>query len=410
MTYRTLTYIVKPSHKWFKEIDKLSFLSKNLYNSTLYHERTSYFQDKRFRFYNELNREFTHSNQVDYRALPAKVSKQTQRALNNVIKSFLALKSDPELYKKARLPRYLDKIKGRYPVFYEKGALSFVKTGFIKLSQTSIEIPCKLDKSIVKQVRLIPCTGFYKIEILYTKKNKSKQVSNNPKRIASIDLGVNNLATITSNVFSPIIINGKPLKSINQYSNKEIAKAQSLLPKDVVTSKRISFLYGKRYLKIQDYLHKAGKQLVTYLVSQTIDLLIIGKNLGWKQNTNLTKKNNQNFIQIPFNRFTHILEYLCEEQGIKVVYQEESYTSKASFLNNDVIPVYGESLDTPMFSGTRIQRGLYKTDNGYVINADVNGSYNIMKKYLEKHVAWDNQKWLDCVEVCSTPRVMPVLY
>ena len=261
MTYRTLTYIVKPFHKWFKEIDKLSFLSKNLYNSTHYYERKSYFQEKRFRFYNDLNREFAHSNQVDYRALPAKVSQQTQRALNYTIKSFLVLKSNPELYKKARLPRYLDTIKGRYPVFYDKGSLSFVKKGFIKLSQTSIEIPCELDKSIVKQVRLVPCTGFYKIEILYIKKNKPKQVSYNPERIASIDLGVNNLATITSNVFSPIIINGKPLKSINQYSNKQIAKAQSLLPEDVVTSKRISFLYGKRYLKIQDYLHKAGKQL-----------------------------------------------------------------------------------------------------------------------------------------------------
>ena len=409
MTYRTLTYIVKPVHKWFKEIDRLSFLSKNLYNSTLYYERKSYFQDKKFRFYNDLNRDFAHSNHVDYRALPAKVSQQTQRALNHTIKSFLALRSDSELYKKARLPGYLDKIKGRYPVFYDKGVLSFVKTGFIKLSQTSIEIPCELDKTVVQQVRLIPCTGYYKIEILYKKKNKSKQISNNPKRIASIDLGVNNLATVTSNIFSPIIINGKPLKSINQFSNKEIAKAQSCLPKNVATSTRIAFLYGKRYLKIQDYLHKAGKQLVNYLVSQTIDLLVIGKNIGWKQNTNLTKKSNQNFIQIPFNSFTHILEYLCEEQGIKVVYQEESYTSKASFLDKDEIPVYGDEV-IPLFSGTRIQRGLYKTANGHLINADGNGSYNIMKKYLEKHVAWDNQKWLDCVEVCSMPRVMSVLY
>ena len=409
MNYRTLTYIVKPVHKWFKEIDKLSFLSKNLYNSTLYYERKSYFQDKRFRFYNDLNREFTHSNQVDYRALPAKVSQQTQRALNHTIKSFLALKSDSELYKKARLPRYLDNIKGRYPVFYEKGALSFKKQGYIKLSQTSIEIPCKLDKSIIKQVRLVPRTGFYKIEILYTKKNKSRKQLKQPEHFASIDLGVNNLATVTSNVFSPIIINGKPLKSINQFSNQQIAKAQALLPNDVATSKRIAFLYGKRYLKIQDYLHKAGKQLVNYLVSQTIDLLIIGKNNGWKQNTNLSKVNNQKFVQIPYNRFTQILEYLCEEQGIEVIYQEESYTSKASFLDNDEIPVYGDEV-IPLFSGTRIQRGLYKTAEGSLINADVNGSYNIMKKYLENNAAWNNQKWLDCVKVCSTPRVMSVLY
>ena len=288
--------------------------------------------------------------------------------------------------------------------------MSFKKQGFIKLYKTSIEIPCKLDKTVVQQVRLVPCTGYYKIEIVYKKKINPRKHLGKPERFASIDLGINNLATVTSNVFSPIIINGRPLKSINQYSNKQIAKAQALLPNDVYTSKRIAFLYGKRYLKIQDYLHKAGKQLVNYLVSQTIDLLIIGKNQGWKQNTNLSKVTNQKFVQIPYNRFTQILEYLCEEQGIEVVYQEESYTSKASFLDNDEIPVYGELEETPVFSGARIYRGLYQTANGRLINADANGSYNIMKKYLELNAAWDEQIRSNCVEVCSTPRVMSVSY
>ena len=409
MPYRTHTYIVKPSHQWYDEIDTLSHLSKNLYNSTLYHERQAYFVTNRFLRYYTINRDFAHSNQVDYRALPAKVSQQTQRALDRNLKSFLGLKKNPALYRQAKLPRYLDKVTGRYPVFYEKGALSFKEHGFIKLSQTSIEIPCNLDKSVVKEVRLIPCTGYYKIEVVYKKPIPKKHRLRKPERIASIDLGVNNLATVTSNVFSQVIINGKPLKSINQFSNKEIAKAQGLLPKDVYTSKRIAFLYGKRYLKIQDYLHKAGKQLVNYLVSQTIDLLIIGKNHGWKQNTHLSKVNNQKFVQIPFGRFAQILEYLCKEQGIDVVYQEESYTSKASFLNNDDIPVFGEPTDI-VFSGKRVQRGLYKTVNGDMINADVNGSYNIMKKYLENNAAWDDQKWSDCVEVCSTPRVMSISY
>ena len=410
MTYRIQTNIVKPSHQWYNEIDFLSYLSKNLYNSTLYYERQAYFNTKRFRFYQDMNREFTHSNQVDYRALPAKVSKQTQRAVDQAIKSYLKLKKNPDRYNQARLPRYLHKTKGRFPVFYEKGALSFIKQGVIKLSKTSIEVPCKLDKSVVQQVRLVPCTGYYKIEIVYKKKINPRKRLGKPERFASIDLGINNLATVTSNVFSPVIINGRPLKSINQYSNKEIAKAQALLPKDVYTSKRIAFLYGKRYLKIQDYLHKAGKQLVNYLVSQTIDLLIIGKNQGWKQNTNLSNVTNQKFVQIPHNRFTQILEYLCKEQGIDVVYQEESYTSKASFLDNDEIPVYGELEETPLFSGKRIYRGLYQTSDGYLINADVNGSYNIMKKYLETNAAWDEQIRSNCVEVCSTPRVMSVLY
>ena len=200
-----------------------------------------------------INREFVQSNQVDYRALPAKVSQQTQRAVDQAIKSYLKLKKNPDRYKQARLPHYLHKTKGRFPVFYQKGALSFVKQGFIKLSKTSIEVPCKLDKSVVQQVRLVPCTGYYKIEIVYKKKINPRKRLGKPERFASIDLGINNLATVTSNVFSPLIINGRPLKSINQYSNKQIAKAQALLPNDVYTSKRIAFLYGKRYLKIQDY-------------------------------------------------------------------------------------------------------------------------------------------------------------
>lgn len=175
MTYRIQTYIVKPSHQWYNEIDFLSYLSKNLYNSTLYYERQAYFNTKRFHFYQNINREFTHSNQVDYRALPAKVSQQTQRALNQAITTYLKLKKNPDRYKQARLPRYLHKTKGRFPVFYDKGALSFVKQGVIKLSKTSIEVPCKLDKSVIQQVRLVPCTGYYKIEIVYKKENQPKK-------------------------------------------------------------------------------------------------------------------------------------------------------------------------------------------------------------------------------------------
>ena len=154
MTYRIQTYIVKPSHQWYNEIDFLSYLSKNLYNSTLYHERQAYFNTKRFQFYYDLNREFAHSNQVDYRALPAKVSQQTQRALNQAITTYLKLKKNPDRYKQARLPRYLHKTKGRFPVFYDKGVLSFKNQGFIKLYKTSIEVPCKLDKSVVQRLEV----------------------------------------------------------------------------------------------------------------------------------------------------------------------------------------------------------------------------------------------------------------
>ena len=231
-------------------------------------------------------------------------------------------------------------------------------------------------------------------------------------RFASIDLGINNLATVTSNVFQPIIINGRPIKSINQYYNKNQKKKQRLLPVNQYTSKKIKQLGYKREMKLNDYLHKSATFLVNYLVSQTIDVLVIGTNKGWKQNINIGKRNNQNFVGIPFYKFKQILTYLCEENGIEIHEQEESYTSKASFLDGDFIPTFvqGDSKKYT-FSGDRVFRGLYETKNKKLINADVNGSLNILKKFINKNATielqWNNL-WNDLVEVSSTPHKVTV--
>ena len=245
------------------------------------------------------------------------------------------------------------------------------------------------------------------IEVLYDKKTKKVKNKRN-KNFASIDLGLNNLATVTSNLFEPFIINGRPLKSINQYSNKMIAKYQRLLPEKQYSSNKIDFLRYKREMKVNDYLSKSAKYLVNYLVSQSIDVLVIGTNAGWKQNINIGKRNNQNFTNIPFYKFKNKVVYLCEEVGIKVIEQEESYTSKSSFLDNDPIPTYPNTAKIS-FSGKRICRGLYKSKNK-TINADVNGSLNILKKYLISNVAWNGNLFSDLVEVCSTPRKVTVTF
>ena len=207
-------------------------------------------------------------------------------------------------------------------------------------------------------------------------------------------IGVNNLCAIGSNVLKPIIINGKPLKSINQYYNKKLAKLKSELKNEKKTSKRIKSLTNKRNNKVNDYLHKSSRLIVNYLVSNNINTLVIGKNKEWKQNAKIGKRNNQNFIQIPHTRFIEMLEYKCKLEGITVIVTEESYTSKCSFMDNEPIKKHTN------YVGKRVKRGLFKSSKGILINADLNGSLNILKKVVGE--------FQYPIEVCSTPLVLTI--
>ena len=400
--YLVEKHIIKSTHRFFKELDNLCFLSKNLYNATLYAVRQQYFKDESYLDYVTVNKDFTHSKQADYIALPAKVSKCTQRLVDKAYRSFFALKKhkNTNISKFAKIPKYLDK-NGRQVVHYEKGALSLVKQGFIKLSKTNIIFKTKLPKQAIHFVRVVPCGNHITLEVGYKVDYPTQQVKAN--RIASIDIGLNNLATITSTVDKPFILNGKPLKAINQYANKEVAKEQNKLDTKAKTStKRKDSLWLKRKNKISNYLHKASRIIVNYLVSNKIDTLIIGKNNGWKQNINIGKKNNQNFVQIAFASFIDKLQYKCRLVGVDVVLQEESYTSKCSFLDDEEICKHEKYL------GKRIKRGIFRASNGKTINADVNGSANILKKYLQTKATWNDKIKSDLVEMCSTSTIQKI--
>lgn len=390
------------NHKYYKECDRLCFLSKNLYNATLYAVRQHYFKTKEYLNYNQVNKEFTHQNQADYRALPAKVSKWVQKLVEQDFKSFFALlkkKQQGKYENPVKIPKYADKVKGRKKLHYEKGAISFVKEGYVKLSQTEIEIKTKLSKDSIRYVEIVPDLRGFKIIIGYQKECRKKEDNG---KYASIDLGVNNLAAVTSNVIKPFIINGKPCKSINQYTNKKTAKLKSLLPQGKYSSKQIKKIFAKRNSKIRDYLHKASTYVVNQLVSSDINTLVIGYNKEWKQDIAMGKVKNQNFAEIPFYVFKEMLLYKCQLHGITLIEQEEAYTSKCSFLDQEMIGYHKE------YKGKRVHRGLYKSSHGRCINADVNGSFNIMRKYLEKKVAWNNQIWLNLVEVCSMPNIQVI--
>ncbi len=224
------------------------------------------------------------------------------------------------------------------------------------------------------------------IEVIYNEPESTINQENSTS-VASIDLGLNNLVALTSNQpgFIPLLINGRPLKSINQFYNKRKSQLQSQLKGNLKTSSRIQRLTRCRHQKVDNYLHHASRLIIDILSAHQIGTLVIGKNPQWKNSINLGKQNNQNFVSIPHTRLIQMLEYKALLVGIKVIIQEESYTSVSNFLNLDPIPVYGDSDgDSVEFTGKRIQRGLYKTIDGLLINADVNGSYNIMRKALPK--------------------------
>ena len=373
-------HIIKPTNSIFAECDSLSFLAKNLYNSTLYYQRQSLFESD-FQNYYAANREFTHTNQPDYRALPAKVSKQVQMLVDKAFKSYFALvkKKNTENYSpKVKLPKYLAKVTGRYVVPYPKDALSLKVGGYVKLSKTSITIKTCVPKENIQGARIVPKGNHYVIEILY-KATSEPLRSELPERVAFIDPGLNNLMTITSNCFNPILVNGRPLKAINQLANKELAKLKSKLSERCLyTSSLLQSVYSKRARRLTDMLHKITTQLVSHLDSYNIDTVIFGHNIGQKQDINLGKVTNQNFVQIPFTQLITQLQYKCQLKGIRFIVTEEAHTSKCSFLDKESVEHHAK------YKGKRVKRGLFRTSKGIFINADVNGSLNIGRKYLTK--------------------------
>ena len=388
-------HIIKKSDSRFEELDNLLFLSKNLYNAGLYITRQYYFEHKKFLNYQSLASIMVKEDNIDYRRLPAKVSQQTLKLIEQNFKSFfkhLKVKKKDEVIK---IPNYLKKDTGRFVVTYTSQAISnkAIKSGILKLSK--VESTFKTEKTDIQQVRIISKNNHIVVEVIYNVKNVEPLADN--ERYASIDLGLNNLGTVTSNVIKPFIINGKPLKSINQFYNKRVSNLKSKLKDGKKTSRRIKSLTDKRNNKIKDYLHKASTLLVNQLVSNDLNTLIIGNNKSWKQDINIGKRNNQNFVQIPHSTFIKMLEYKCKLRGINVLITEESYTSKCSFLDNEDIKKQKE------YKGSRIKRGLFKSSKGILINADVNGSLNILKKVVGKFN-------YNPIEVCSTPAVITVKF
>lgn len=377
-------HVIKRSNGNYAEVDDLCFKSKNLYNQGNYRIRQAFIFEGRYINYETLDKQL--QQEECYKALPAKVAQQVLRTLDKNWKSFFeAMKEYKENPSKflgcPKLPKYKDKEKGRNLLIYTIQALSkpALRKGLIKPSKTRIAIPTLVNREDIAQVRIVPKLDHYVLEVVYNVKEMSASVK--PEMVAAADLGVNNLAAITFNQpgMAPLLINGRPLKSIHQYYNKKKAELQAILGAHKATSRRIQALSTKRNHRVDDYLHKASRYLINVLLERGIGTLVIGQNEGWKQECKIGKQNNQNFVSIPHTRFIEQLQYKAARVGITVIVTEESYTSLASFLDNDPIPKYQPNVKHK-FSGRRIERGIYKAKNGSKLNADINGSFNIMRK------------------------------
>lgn len=386
---------IKPKHEYYDYLKYLCRVSKNLYNTALFIQRQAYFDSRYYKNYNELDREArlkTSAMYKYYHILPQQVAQQTLKVLDKNWKSFF--KSNSEYKKqpnkftgKPHPPKYLES-DSYFNLYITEQSLHYenekIRVSCLsKLFNEELKISTKLSniENIIKlnQIRILPRGNHLIVEIVYIKEINDKKL--NGKQVIGIDIGIDNLLTIIGDTRATIV-NGKGLKSINHYYNKKKSAIQSELKtkQQKEWSKCLQRLTDKRKNKIEDAFHKISRWLINFCKENEISTIVIGQNKDWKRNIRLGKVNNQKFTQIPFKRLEQMIEYKGQEAGINIIFQEESYTSKASYFDNDIIPIYKSKETKYKFSGQRIKRGLYRTKEGKLINADVNGSLNILRK------------------------------
>lgn len=391
--YLTVKQQVKHlSKENYLSLKELCHAAKNLTNEAIYNVRQYYFTENEFLKY-EKNYTLL-KNSPNYKTLNSNMAQQILKEVDSSFKAFFGLlklaKQGKYAFKDCKLPHYLPKDG------YTTLVIGFVRlkgnqliipfsNSFKKTHQPiEITIPPILLHKKVKEIRIIPKAKARFFEIQYTYETEYIQRNLNKHNALALDLGINNLVTAVSSNGKSFIIDGKRLKSINQWFNKENARLQSIKDKQHFgkkTTNRQKAIARDRNNKVNDYMNKTARTVINYCINNNIGTLIVGYNETFQRNSHIGKPNNQNFVNIPYGRLRNKLEYLCELNDIAFIKQEESYTSKASFWNNDDIPTY--NADNPkeyQFSGKRIYRGLYKTANGKVFNADVNGALNIMRK------------------------------
>ena len=362
---------------------ELCHVSKNLYNQALYEIRQEYFKSKKHLNYYDVCKKLQGTE--TYSLLQAQMSQQTLKVVDENFKSFFGLIRKKL---KARIPKYLDKdgfFKLTIPTVSIRDGkiqLPYSRQYAKEHNKIYLKVPNILKGKKVKQIWIRPRQNarFFEVQYIYKVEPKEKK---SIKNVLAIDLGITNLCTCVTTEGNSFIIDGRKLKSFNQWYNKETSRLNSIKDKQKIKgyTKKLYRIATKRNNRASDIVHKTCKYVVNYCVDNDIDTIVCGINKDFQRYSNLGKVNNQKFTQIPFGKIRNILNYLCELNGINFIEQEESYTSKASFWDRDEIPVFSsESKVNYDFSGKRVHRGLYHSKNGMLLNADLNGSLNILRK------------------------------
>ena len=381
---RVEKHIINNNNKYFYMLDQFCYYSKNLYNFANYQIRQTFCKDNEYISYNKMDKLLKQENMdFDYRNMPvAQSAQQCLRLLDKNWKSFFKSVKDWSKHKdkytgKPKLPKYLSK-NGRNILILTNNNCK-IKDGIIKFPKSFNGFTLKTKCNNLQQVRILPRNKHIIIEVVYNLEVPNLKSDNN--KYISIDLGLDNLATIVNNINEvPIIINGRKLKSVNKYYNKQMSHYREIAKRmnDLDYTNRMNKLTIKRNNIIIDLIHKASRKVIDYALSYDINTIIIGNNKNWKRESSMSKKVNQSFISIPHQMLINQIIYKAKNVGLNVILTEESYTSGTSFLDNE------EPIKENYNKNRRIYRGLFKSNKGILINADVNGAYQILKKVFPK--------------------------
>ena len=401
MIQKVERHVIRKNNANWQACHKLCSLSRKLGNCAVYLLRHRIFEKAPALTRKELDTELRHQYGSDYRAMPSAASAQRQgqviaKQFKGFSKAAVEYSKHPEKFQgNPRLPGY----RRRYRTFYvgrngyQIRDYQLTITGGKDIDFSPIRVVCckhqefnaKAEEAVTGDLRIIPMGNTFIVELTYRvgkdECKNSRSVTLNPNEALCCDLGIDNFATFVSTKpgIRPFLVKGKILKSINQQYNKQVAELRSKKHYEHIRIKGV-----KRYCQLQDLMHKASRLAVNFCLAHDLGRIVIGTNRNWKQSVNLGKRNNQNFVMLPHAKFIEMVRYKAEEYGIQVTVREESYTSKASALDMDVIadfdPKQGKT--KPVFSGKRIKRGLYRSSDGHLINADINGAANIGRKEL----------------------------
>lgn len=377
--------VIRTEQIWIhpnKTLSKLCHLSKNLYNQANYIIKNA--EEGKWIRYNELDKILNGkgaNSSENYKQLPSCVSQHILMSLDKSWTSFFKAikvwKKHPDKFQQKPNPPHYKKKNGEHILIFTNEQCK-IKGSVLKFpKKVGLEVKTRLsDETNLREVRILPKGVGYVVEIIYKKEVDTEEKDRD--RIVGIDLGSKNIITMVNNIgLKPIVVkdDGTGIKSINQFYNKKKAELQSIYDlQGVKDGDKLRRLRAKRDRKANDWIHKLSRYIVDWCVKHEMGTIIVGHNDNWKQRVELGRRNNQNFVLIPFNTIFHKMAYKAEEKGIEVKEQEESHTSKCSFLDNEPIEHQNN------YIGKRITRSLFKSAKGIIIHADVNAGYNIAKK------------------------------